>query len=249
MPRIDNVTEKASKRISESEELNPIGEDICIAIYELFSDYMESGMSAVDAFRRSFKDTKAEFEGDADATSFFNQIESYCKTIRDFNELAAKYDLCDWGSEEDRAAFMDDEEYEDYLNSRIVLTESAKRDLKEPISAEAFLDADSDLVHTKHINDYIHKDNTICIPDAPSKIEIAGHTIDYDEDEGVVVFDGVVAKCDDREELAGGETGVYYADTDNGTYTILLYYQRHGLLADVAVLEPELTNEVQYNLV
>ena len=125
----------------------------------------------------------------------------------------------------------------------------SKKGLKESVNVYDFLNADSDLVHTKHINDYIYKDNAIEIPDAPSKIEIAGHTIDYDEFEGAVVFDGVEAKSDDREELIGGETGVYYADTDNGTYTILFYYQRHGLLAAVAVLEPELTKEVQYNLV
>ena len=90
-----------------------------MAVYELFSDYMESGMSAVDAFRRALRDAKIEFEGDVDAAAFFNQIRARCRTIRDFNELAARYDVCDWGSEEDRALFMDDAEYEDYLNSRI----------------------------------------------------------------------------------------------------------------------------------
>lgn len=110
---------KTSKKISESEGLNPIGGSVCIAVYELFSDYMESGMSAVDAFRRALRDAKVEFEGDVDAAAFFNQIKARCRTIRDFNELAAQYNVCDWGSEEDRTLFMDDAEYEDYLNSRI----------------------------------------------------------------------------------------------------------------------------------
>lgn len=113
-----NATVKG-KRISESEELNPIGGSVCMAVYELFSDYMESGMSAADAFRRALRDAKVEFEGDVDAAAFFNQIRARCRTIRDFNVLAAQYNVCDWGSEEDRALFMDDAEYEDYLNSRI----------------------------------------------------------------------------------------------------------------------------------
>lgn len=90
-----------------------------MTVYELLSDNMERGMSAVDAFHRALRDAKVEFEGDVDAEAFINQIRARCRTIRDFNELAAQYDVCDWGSEEDRAAFMDDVEYEDYLNSRI----------------------------------------------------------------------------------------------------------------------------------
>ena len=118
------IAESLSKNLKKIQDFKKvfkqyIGGSVCIAVYELFSDYMESGMSAVDAFRRALRDAKVEFEGDVDAAAFFNQIRARCRTIRDFNELAAQYDVCDWDSEEDRALFMDDAEYEDYLNSRI----------------------------------------------------------------------------------------------------------------------------------
>lgn len=217
---------KTSKKISESDEKRTIARAPKCKLRE-----------AEKALKKTIKDwieSEMTNEIKADAYEFFRCSDKYylddLVTYKQFENIMFKNGFDDQG----------------WMWKSLI---SESKSLKESVNVYDFLDADSDLVHTKHINDYIFKDNAIEIPDAPSKIEIAGHTIDYEEDEGDVVFDGVEAKCDDREELMGGETGVYYADTDNGTYTILFYYQRHGLLADVAVLEPELTKEVQYNLV
>lgn len=218
---------KTSKKIFESDEKRTIAR---APKYKLREAKEISKKKAI----KDWIESEMTDEIKADAYEFFRCSDKYCLddlvTYKQFENIMFKNGFDDQG----------------WMWKSLI---SESKSLKESVNVYDFLNADSDLVHTKHINDYIIKDNAIEIPDAPSKIEIAGHTIDYDEDEGVVVFDGVEAKCDDREELIGGETGVYYADTDNGTYTILFYYQRHGLLADVAVLEPELTNEVQYNLV
>lgn len=59
----------------------------------------------------------------------------------------------------------------------------------------------------------------------------------------------VVAEYDEREELIDAENHVLYATVGDETYTIILFYRRHGLLADVAVLEPDLTAVVKNKLV
>lgn len=110
---------------------------------------------------------------------------------------------------------------------------------------------DSDSVHAKYVGDYTHTGNITDVPETPSTIEIAGHTIDLDQDPSsdVVVFDDVVAEYDEREELIDAENHVLYATIGDETYTIILFYRRHGLLADVAVLEPDLTAVVKNKLV
>lgn len=178
----------------------------------------------------------------------------YIDNILDTVDATAKFLLPDdsFGLFCDRCALLS---FWDYL---AVLYTEVGEDLSiedygwETVNTDVFQYVkDSDSVRAKHVGDYTHTGNITDVPETPSTIEIAGHTIDLDQDPSsdVVVFDGVVAEYDEREELIDAENHVLYATVGDETYTIILFYRRHGLLADVAVLEPDLTAVVKNKLV
>lgn len=178
----------------------------------------------------------------------------YIDDILDTTDATAKFLLPDdyYGFFCDRCALLS---FWDYIT---ILYEEVGEDLSleeygwETVNTDSFQHVkDSNSVHSKHVNDYVNNGNDTFVPDDPATIEIAGHTIDLDQDPSsdVVVFDGVVAEYDEREELIGAENNVLYATVNGETYTIILFYRRHGLLADVAVLEPSLTAVVKNKLV
>ena len=176
----------------------------------------------------------------------------YLDDILDTTSATAKFLLPDdyFGVFCDRCALLS---FWDYLT---ILYEEVGADLSlesygwETVNTDVFQNVnDSSSVHTKHLGDYKNVGNDTYVPDAPTTIEIARHTIDLDEDSDTIVFDGVVAEYDEREELIGSENHVAYATVDDDTYTIILFYRRHSLLADVAVLEPSLTSILKNKLV